>query len=247
MKNFHLNNYGWAIYPLVVVSALFLALVGLAQPAASGDGKGEPNASSQRGESSKLDIKRDYKEAALVDIFRGSGGQPAFLSLAIGTCELLGKYLVGKPFPHQGGADFGEIKVLDGFKVGSLHFDHEILTVDFRLLCGSVFNVKEPDDHKRITFAEAENYLSQAVLKPTTAGLVFKTGSFTDKPIGEAVWHRADEKQNVYELVTLRGLTIVHIRVTLKQNGELQKTIGERLDAIGAAMDTYLKRDMWMR
>jgi hypothetical protein len=187
-----------------------------------------------------LGIARDYTEDRLISIFYGMTASPqsreieGIVGARIG--DLIGSFQGGIE-RTLGKLERSERKVVDGFDIGVVAFSHEKLSGEIRILSGVLGVSWSPSQMK---FGEAEKYLVENILKPQQKGKDFEAGSFATKAIGETVWHRADEKERRYELVFMRGLTIVQLKIELKQGNGLTEIIREKMDAIGLKLDGFI-------
>lgn len=188
-------------------------------------------------------ITRNYSETDLDDIFTGRTAQPQSRALQNVIVQQI-KTVVGKSPRDLGMGNLEAPKRItdNGFSIGEITFQDELVLGKVSIHCG--VRRGEMWSLKTVTFAEAENYLREKILKRADDQPQFQRKSFTGENIGEAVWHRRDKKSGDYEIVWLRGLTIVHIKIQLKNGDDLKKNIGEKLDAAALKIDQWITQRM---
>jgi hypothetical protein len=181
-------------------------------------------------------IKRPYKETELHNLYHGITAMPQYIMLESKTVNFV-FYVLGRGIrPAETALADDKRTVKDGFEVGKVVFQDNDLAGEFVFYCGTRFvqgKVETP------TFEAIEAYLTTNLLKPPKKSAVFAEGSFTGKPLGEMAWHYADEETGDYRLVWLRGLTIVQIRLTLKDE-KIKKDAKEKIDARAVDLDKWI-------
>jgi hypothetical protein len=238
----HANRYK-------LVKAAFCLLLLTSAGGCLADGKGQIGQPVQRsdakvpGKTADLGIARKYSESDLDDIFTGKTAEPQSGALEAVVRKVVSEVL-GKPlfFSHVGAFEKENRQVEKGFSIGQLAFQRESVRGKMQILCG--VRRGERWSLETVKFADAEDFLKEKILNSEDEKPNFEHGSFKGASIGEAVWHRGDQKTGDYEIVWLRGLTIVQIKVNVTDDADLKKSIGEKLDAAAKKLDEWIASRM---